>query len=200
MDARTSRYHEVYARSMRDPEGFWGEAAQAIDWYEPAKRVFDKDAGVYGRWFTGARLQHLLQRDRPPCGARAAATSPRSSTTRRSPTPSASSPMPSCSTRSRRSPRCCRTSASPRATASSSTCRWCRRRCSRCMPARASARSIRWCSAASRRRSSRPASTTAKPKLILSASCGIEAARVVAYKPLLDAAIDLAQGEAARPA
>ena len=54
MDARTSRYPEVYARAMRDPEGFWGEAAQAIDWYEPAKRVFDKDAGVYGRWFTGA--------------------------------------------------------------------------------------------------------------------------------------------------
>jgi len=45
MDARTSRYHEVYARSMRDPEGFWGEAARAIDWYEPATKVFDKDAG-----------------------------------------------------------------------------------------------------------------------------------------------------------
>src|SRR6476469_5485777 len=54
MDARTSRYHEIYARSLADPEGFWGEAAAAIDWYEPAKRVFDKDAGVYGRWFTGA--------------------------------------------------------------------------------------------------------------------------------------------------
>ena len=54
MDARTSRYHEVYARSLADPEGFWGEAAAAIDWYEPAKKVFDKDAGVYGRWFTGA--------------------------------------------------------------------------------------------------------------------------------------------------
>jgi len=33
----------------------------------------------------------------------------------------------------------------------------------------------------------------AKPKVILSASCGIEAARVVPYKPLLDAAIDLAR-------
>jgi propionyl-CoA synthetase len=54
MDARTSRYHDIYARSMRDPEGFWGEAAQAIDWYEPAQKVFDPDAGVYGRWFTGA--------------------------------------------------------------------------------------------------------------------------------------------------
>jgi propionyl-CoA synthetase len=32
----------------------------------------------------------------------------------------------------------------------------------------------------------------AKPKLMLSASCGIEAARVIPYKPLLDQAIDLA--------
>src|SRR5688572_9910887 len=54
MDARTSRYWDVYARSMKDPEGFWGEAAQEIDWYEPAKQVFDPAAGVYGRWFVGA--------------------------------------------------------------------------------------------------------------------------------------------------
>ncbi len=53
MDARTSRYHEVYARWQRDPQGFWGEAAQAIDWIEPPKQVFDPDAGVYGRWFAG---------------------------------------------------------------------------------------------------------------------------------------------------
>ncbi len=33
----------------------------------------------------------------------------------------------------------------------------------------------------------------AKPKVILSASCGIEGARVIPYKPLLDGAIDLAQ-------
>jgi propionyl-CoA synthetase len=48
-----SKYHEVYARWQRDPEGFWGEAAQEIDWIEPARRVFDPDAGVYGRWFVG---------------------------------------------------------------------------------------------------------------------------------------------------
>ena len=53
MDARASRYHEVYARWQRDPQGFWGEAAQAIDWIEPPKQVFDPDAGVYGRWFAG---------------------------------------------------------------------------------------------------------------------------------------------------
>ncbi len=54
MEARTSRYHEVYARWQRDPEGFWAEAAREIDWIEPPKRVFDPSAGVYGRWFVGA--------------------------------------------------------------------------------------------------------------------------------------------------
>ena len=53
MEARSSRYHDVYARWQRDPEGFWGEAALAIDWIEQPKKVFDKDAGIYGRWFSG---------------------------------------------------------------------------------------------------------------------------------------------------
>ena len=51
MDATTSRYPEVYARWQRDPLGFWGEAAHAIDWIEKPKTVFDPEAGVYGRWF-----------------------------------------------------------------------------------------------------------------------------------------------------
>ena len=45
-----SRYHEVHARSLADPEGFWGEAAREIDWIEPAKKVFDPSMGIYGRW------------------------------------------------------------------------------------------------------------------------------------------------------
>ena len=49
-----SRYHEVHARSLRDPEGFWGEAAREIDWIEPAKKIFDPSLGLYGRWFAGA--------------------------------------------------------------------------------------------------------------------------------------------------
>jgi propionyl-CoA synthetase len=53
MDMRTSRYFDVYARWQRDPEGFWAEAAQAIDWIEPAKKVFDPSAGPYGHWFVG---------------------------------------------------------------------------------------------------------------------------------------------------
>jgi propionyl-CoA synthetase len=53
MDAPASRYHEIYARWQRDPEGFWGEAALAIDWIEKPKKIFDPGAGIYGRWFSG---------------------------------------------------------------------------------------------------------------------------------------------------
>ncbi len=28
----TSRYDNVYARSLREPEAFWAEAAEAVDW------------------------------------------------------------------------------------------------------------------------------------------------------------------------
>ena len=66
MDAQTSRYHEVYARWQRDPEGFWGEAAQAIDWYQKPAKVFDKYAGPLRPLVSRRRRQHLLQRARPP--------------------------------------------------------------------------------------------------------------------------------------
>ena len=44
-----SRYHEVHARSLADPEGFWVEAAKEIDWIEPATKIFDPSQGTYGR-------------------------------------------------------------------------------------------------------------------------------------------------------
>lgn len=50
----TSSYRDVYAGWKADPEGFWGEAAQAIDWYTPPEHVFDAKAGIFGRWFVGA--------------------------------------------------------------------------------------------------------------------------------------------------
>ncbi len=55
MDGKAgSRYPEVYAGWKRDPEAFWAEAAKGIDWFEAPKKIFDKDAGVYGRWFPDA--------------------------------------------------------------------------------------------------------------------------------------------------
>src|SRR5277367_424152 len=53
MDARSSRYHEVYARWQRDPLGFWTEAAADLKWFEQPKTTFDPNAGIYGRWFPG---------------------------------------------------------------------------------------------------------------------------------------------------
>ena len=49
-----SRYREVYENWQRDPEGFWARAGEDIDWVKPADKVFDPEAGVYGRWFAGA--------------------------------------------------------------------------------------------------------------------------------------------------
>jgi propionyl-CoA synthetase len=74
MEVRTeSRYHEVYERSRRDPEGFWAEAASDIDWYEPAKKIFDPNVGVYGHWFVGATCNTCFNAvDRHVAGGRGA--------------------------------------------------------------------------------------------------------------------------------
>jgi propionyl-CoA synthetase len=48
------RYAETYARWQDDPIGFWAEAAKAITWSQPWHAAFNPDHGVYGRWFTGA--------------------------------------------------------------------------------------------------------------------------------------------------
>src|SRR5258707_3467704 len=67
-----SRYRQVHARSLADPEGFWGEAAREIDWIEPAKKVFDPSDGTYGRWFAGAVVNTCYNAlDRHVAGGRA---------------------------------------------------------------------------------------------------------------------------------
>jgi len=50
----TGRYGEIYRRWQADPEGFWAEAALAIDWISPPQRIFDASQGAYGRWFPDA--------------------------------------------------------------------------------------------------------------------------------------------------
>ena len=49
----TDRYDEVYRRSLADPEGFWAEAAGDIDWVEPWDKVLDDSNAPFYRWFTG---------------------------------------------------------------------------------------------------------------------------------------------------
>ena len=49
-----SRYAETQARWKADPQGFWADAARAVDWVEPPRTIFDPQAGSYGRWFPDA--------------------------------------------------------------------------------------------------------------------------------------------------
>jgi len=48
-----SRYDQVYARSMSDPEGFWAEAAEDIYWDKRWDRVLDDTRKPFYRWFAG---------------------------------------------------------------------------------------------------------------------------------------------------
>jgi propionyl-CoA synthetase len=50
------RFDEVYRRSLDDPEGFWADAAAEIDWVEPWGRVLDDSRAPSYRWFAGGRL------------------------------------------------------------------------------------------------------------------------------------------------
>jgi len=52
----TSRYDDVYARSLREPEEFWAEAAEAVDWDRRWDKVLDSSAPPFHRWFTGAMV------------------------------------------------------------------------------------------------------------------------------------------------
>ena len=47
-------YEQAYARWQADPLGFWAEAARAVDWIKPPQRIFDESQGAYGRWFPDA--------------------------------------------------------------------------------------------------------------------------------------------------
>lgn len=49
-----SRYHQTYAAWQAAPEVFWAEAAGAIDWIKPPETIFDGAVGAYGRWFVDA--------------------------------------------------------------------------------------------------------------------------------------------------
>ena len=191
MDARSSRYHEVYARWQRDPQGFWGEAAADIDWFEKPKTVFDPKAGIYGRWFVGGVCntcfnavdrhvdagrgdQTAIIYDSPLAGAKRTITYHRLLTETQvlggmlrdlgvGKGDRVILYMPMV----------------PEAVIAMLAC------------ARIGAiHSVVFGGFAARELATRI--DDAKPKVILSASCGIEPGRIVAYKPLLDEAITLA--------
>ena len=185
------RYDEVYGRSLEQPEEFWREAAEAIDWDEPPTRILDDSRAPFYRWFTGGRLntaynaldrhvergradQPALIYDSPVTGTKRTYTyselrdevalfagALRTNGVERGDRVILYMPMV------------------PEALISMLAC------------ARLGAvHSVVFGGFASGELATRI--DDAAPKVIVTASCGIEPDRVVAYKPLLDAAIDLA--------
>ena len=191
MDARTSRYPEVYAQWRRDPQAFWGEAAQAIDWIEPPKRTFDPDAGIYGRWFVGgvcntcwnAVDRHVMRGrgeqpaiiyDSPLAGEKRVITYHRLQTE----TQVLAAMLRDCGVE-KGDRVILYMPMVPEAAIGMLAC------------ARIGAiHSVVFGGFAAKELATRI--DAAKPKLILSASCGLEPGRLVKYKPLLDEAIALA--------
>ena len=50
----TASYDDIYARSLADPEAFWAEAAEEIHWERRWDRVLDDSRAPFYRWFPGA--------------------------------------------------------------------------------------------------------------------------------------------------
>ncbi|TDQ84506.1 propionyl-CoA synthetase [Dongia mobilis] len=49
-------FDTLYRQSIADREGFWGKAAEAIDWHRKWDRVLDDSNPPFYRWFAGAEL------------------------------------------------------------------------------------------------------------------------------------------------
>jgi acyl-coenzyme A synthetase/AMP-(fatty) acid ligase len=49
-------YKQLYQSSIQDPEDFWAEQASALSWFEFPKTILSKDEQGYNRWFEGGKL------------------------------------------------------------------------------------------------------------------------------------------------
>ena len=49
-------YRAAWRRALEDPEGFWGERAEALAWERRWDRVLDASRAPFYRWFVGGRL------------------------------------------------------------------------------------------------------------------------------------------------
>ncbi len=184
-------YHDVYRRSLDDPDAFWAEAAGAIDWYHPPTTVLDDANPPLYRWFSDGVLNTCHNAlDRHVDGGRADQ-------------PALIYDSPVADTVRSYTYRELREEVARLAGALSGLGVVKGDRVIIYMPmvpeavmamlacARLGAiHSVVFGGFAAKELATRI--DDARPKVILSASCGIEPGRVVAYKPLLDEAIELA--------
>ena len=52
----TNAFEKAYAHSMSDPEAFWAEAAEGITWTKKWDKVLDDSNAPFYRWFSGGEL------------------------------------------------------------------------------------------------------------------------------------------------
>lgn len=70
-----SNYAAIYAQWKADPSVYWSEAASAIDWFKTPSTIFDNDRGVYGHWFADGETNTCFNCvDRHVAGGRAEQT------------------------------------------------------------------------------------------------------------------------------
>ena len=50
-----SAYKAFHERSIKDPEGFWAEQAQLIDWHKPFDQVLDYSKPPFAKWYVGGK-------------------------------------------------------------------------------------------------------------------------------------------------
>lgn len=70
----SAAYRALYQRSIDDPAGFWDEQARRIDWQTPYSAVLDDSRLPFARWFVGGRTnlchnaidRHLVTRGEQP--------------------------------------------------------------------------------------------------------------------------------------
>ena len=191
------RFEDTYRRSLAEPEAFWAEAAEAIDWDTRWERVLDDSRAPFYRWFAGGRLNTCHNAlDRHVEGGRADQPaliydSPVTETTRtftyRELRDEVARFAGALATQGvERGDRVVLYMPMvPEAAIAMLAC------------ARLGAvHSVVFCGFAAHELASRIEDAT--PKVVVTASCGIEPGRVVAYKPLLDAAIELVDAKPAR--
>ena len=52
----TNPYDAAHAQSIKDPNGFWGKIAEDCHWYKKWDKVLDDSRKPFYRWFTGGEL------------------------------------------------------------------------------------------------------------------------------------------------
>ena len=52
----SGRYSEFYEQSINDPDLFWGKAAEEVQWTKKWDKVLDDSRKPFYRWFTGGKL------------------------------------------------------------------------------------------------------------------------------------------------